>query len=358
MIFNQLQLGTHIAPFLLAALVLFMLARTPFADAQELTGGIFSDSSFGKSGEISGTVYRDKGDSPASRAIVTIRSMPSGITRSVLSDYDGHFRVDGLPRGTYLVIAESNGYNPDQVTTQVNGFPSDISLHLKPLSGHSAEASGLVSARELKIPDKAREEYQRGLASLLKEDPAGSLIHLNKAVQIFPSYYEAFYHMGVAETRLNHSDKALEQFQKAIDLSGGHYATAQFAYGLLLTNKGKPREGERVIRAGLEGDLYSPVGYCFLALSLVAQNRPDEAEKSVREALLRKPEFADAYLVLSDVHAERNDYAAQLRDLDTFLRLAPNAPQAPKIRQIRAVVQHLVTPTNAVTAPGTDTSAN
>ena len=359
MILNQFQLSTHIAPFLLAALIFFLLARPPLADAQEMSGDLFSSSSFERRGEISGTVYLDKNNSPASQVIVTIRSVPAGIARSVLSDFDGRFRVGGLSRGTYQVTAESDGYYSAQVTALINGFPSDVSLHLKPVHpGQLQETGSLVSVRQLKIPEKAREEYDRGIASLLKQDAAASLAHLNKAVQSFPGYYEAYYHMGVADIRLSHADKALEEFQKAIDLSSGRYAVAQFAYGLLLSNRGKPQEGERIIRAGLETDPDSAEGHFFLAMCLVAQNHLDEAEKSVNEALLRKPNLADAYLVLSDIHADRNDYAAQLHDLDTFLKLAPNVPQVPKIRQIRDVAQRLSAETSSKPAPGTSHTPN
>jgi len=350
MILNQFQLSTHIAPFLLAALIFFLLARPPLADAQEMSGDFFWSSSFERRSEISGTVYLEKNNSPASEVIVTIRSVPAGIARSVLSDFDGRFRIGGLSRGTYQVTAESDGCYSAQVTAQINGFPSDISLHLKPMHpGQSQETGSLVSVRQLKIPDKARGEYDRGIASLLKQDPAESLAHLNKAVQNFPGYYEAYYHMGVADIRLSRADKAMEEFQKAIDLSGGRYSAAQFAYGLLLSNRGKQQEGERIIRAGLETDPDSAEGHFFLAMSLVAGSHLDEAEKSVNEALLRKPNLADAYLVLSDIHAGRDDYAAQLHDLDTFLKLAPNAPQAEKIRKIREVVQRLITEKTSAT---------
>src|SRR5262249_18049686 len=158
MILNELQLSPHIAPFLLIALLFFLLMCPPAASAQEISGDFFSGSSLVRGGEISGTVYLDKGNSPASQVIVTIRSVPSGITRRMLSDFDGSFLVGGLPKGTYEVIAESDGYYSAQATAQVSAFPADISLHLKPLiRGSSAAAGSLVSVRELKIPEKARE---------------------------------------------------------------------------------------------------------------------------------------------------------------------------------------------------------
>jgi Tfp pilus assembly protein PilF len=341
MLSHRIPLGSRIASFLLFALIFLAFTRPSPASAQEISGDFLSDSSFDRSGEISGTVYTDSGRLPISEITITIRSMSLGTTRSVLPDFDGHFRVSGLARGTYQVIAEADGYSPTQTIAQVDRFPSDVSLHLKPTRAAFSADGSTVSVHTLKIPDKARQEYQRGVACLVKQNTADSIPHLKKATQLFPGYYEAYYHLGVAEVRLHHDTEAMENFQKAIDLSGGRFALAQFAYGLLLSDDGKPEEGERIIRTGLESSPDSPDGHFFLSIALYAQNRFDEAEKSVREALLRKPQLADAYLILSDIHGKRSDYSAQLQDLDTFLKLAPNGPQAERIRQIRTVVEHL-----------------
>ena len=101
--------------------------------------------------------------------------------------------------------------------------------------------------RELKIPGKARNEFQKGLEHLGKKDPAGSLSHFTKAFQTFPDYYEAQYHMGVAKMQLGQNDEAMQAFQMAIDLSGGRYALAELAFGYLLCQEGQPGEAERIM---------------------------------------------------------------------------------------------------------------
>ena len=197
----------------------------------------------------------------------------------------------------------------------------------------------VVSLRELKIPSKAQNEYERGLDLLAKSDFAGSIAHFNKAAVVYPDYYEAFYHIGVAELRLNHQGKAMEALQKAIDLSSGHYARPQFAYGLILCNQGKPAEAERLIRRGLEIDENSAEGHLFLGIALLGQNRLEEAEKSLREALLRKPQYPEVYLVLADVHANKRDYQAQVEDLDTYLKLVPSGSDY--VRKVREAAKRL-----------------
>lgn len=69
--------------------------------------------------------------------------------------------------------------------------------------------------------------------------------------------------------------------------------------------------------------------------------RPDDAEKSAREALSLDPNLPDGYLVLAAVYGVRNDYAAEIRDLDMFINLEPTGPRADSVRKIRRVAEGL-----------------
>jgi tetratricopeptide (TPR) repeat protein len=204
-----------------------------------------------------------------------------------------------------------------------------------------------VSVRELRIPMKARNAFEKGLQRLAKHDAVGSLTQFERATTGFPDYYEAYYHIGVADLRLGREEKAAQAFQTAIDLSGGHYAWAQFALGLLLCRRGEYAEAETAIRQGLDVDGNSATGHLFLSLALFRLNRLEEAEKSAREALLRKPAFALPYLVLADVHGGRGEYARQLQNLDAYLKLEPNGPASKQVREFREVVQRIVFKTKA-----------
>ena len=189
----------------------------------------------------------------------------------------------------------------------------------------ATKKTSTVSVRELRRPSKARDEFERGLRRLEKRDPAGSLKHFDAAIHISGDYYEVYYHRGVAEMQLGKSDEALESFQKAIDLSDGHYARAQFGYGLILCRQGKLDEAERIVRQGLETDSNIADGHVVLGFVLLKLNRSDDAEKSARKALrLNDPYAAKGYLVLADVDAARGDYQAQVRDLNAYMEINHN----------------------------------
>ncbi len=222
--------------------------------------------------------------------------------------------VRGLPRGTYDIVVDEPGYEPAQTSAKIDGSSSELVLYVNSSNvPQIPRDSYTVSARELRIPGKARREFEKGLGRLLKRDPAGSVSHFTKAAQAFPDYYEAYYHVGVAEMSLGHRGEAAQAFQMAIDLSGGRYAWAEFGFGYLLYLEGKPEEAVTIIHRGLEVDGSSAVGYLILGLVLFRLERLDEAERSAQEALLRNPNCAQAYLVLADVYGRRHEYRAQLQ---------------------------------------------
>src|SRR2546425_837870 len=318
-------------------LLLSLLVCTPIVRAQ-VTG-------FDKQVvEILGTVFLEGRNLPTGGVIVNIRSLTEGPFVSVLTDWSGRFQVRGLNSGVYEIVVEEAGYEPIRETLQLLRGPSPpLELYLK--GGNSSpvrRTDYAVSVRELRIPVKARNAFEKGLERLAKNDAVGSRTQFLRATATFPGYYEAYHHIGVADLRLGHEEEAAQAFQKAVDLSGGHYARAQFALGLLLCRRGKYAEAEAVIRRGLDVDGSSATGHLFLSVALFRLNRLEEAEKIAREALLRKPGFAWAYLVLADVHGRRGEYARQLQDLDAYLKLEPDGPASKRVREVREVVQRIV----------------
>src|SRR2546427_134584 len=246
--FKNWSLKAALLPILFLNMSLIVWAPTAMAQAQppsaEQTGGT-----------ISGTVLLKKGNRPASQVAVKLKSHVAGIFRSVLTDLEGHFEVRSLPPSTYEIVVDEPGYEPAQASAQLDGSTSPLVLYLNsPNTAQTERNRYTISARELKIADKARDEYGRGL-----------------------------------------------------DVDGN-----------------------------------SSDGYFMLGLALLKLNRLDEAEKCAREALLRNPNFAEAYLVLSDTYGRRREYHAQLQGLDTYLRLEPNGVESEHVREAREAILRIM----------------
>jgi tetratricopeptide (TPR) repeat protein len=206
-------------------------------------------------------------------------------------------------------------------------FDPTIDAQTRSYSQLSPMSGSTVSVRALQIPGKALNAYREGIKHLQKGDLKRSLLYFDKALQSFPGFYEAYNAQGVVEMNLNRDDQALQSFRRAIDLSGGRYARANFGYGLMLFRQGKSEEAEAVVRRGVEQDPAMGAGHLLLSMVLFKLSRLDAAEKSAHEALSRSgQDLSDAYLVLADIHAQRRDYRAYVEDLETYLRLEPRAP--------------------------------
>src|SRR5271155_2710381 len=160
--------------FLNFLIILTFMAWSLHAEAQV--------SSFERAnGEISGTVLLEADKRPAGQVAVSLKSRAAGIFRSVLTDIEGHFKVQNLPRGTYDIVVDEQGYEAAQTSTKLDGSSSKLVVYLRPKSRVLQRTEYSISLRELKIPRKAQKELQKGLELVGKNDPAASLGHFQKA---------------------------------------------------------------------------------------------------------------------------------------------------------------------------------
>jgi tetratricopeptide (TPR) repeat protein len=211
-----------------------------------------------------------------------------------------------------------------------------------PSTAQSQQPSYSVSVRELGIPPKALHAFKQGMDCLAKKDPAGSLPHFQLAISEYSGYFEAYDRMGAAELKLWHVPEAEQAFRKSIEVSGGQYAHPLFALGAILDDQKKFAEAITVIHNGLVLDPESWTGHYYLGLALFGLNRLEEAENSIREALLRNDNFPKAHLLLADIHAREKDYESLVADLNEYLRLAPEGPASGWAEALRDFVQRRI----------------
>ena len=197
-----------------------------------------------------------------------------------------------------------------------------------------------VSVHELKIPEKARDAFNKGTQRLAAKDWAGSIPEFRRAIAAFHEFYEAYYKIGIAELELQRGEDAGAAFRKSIALSEGRYAPPLFGLGLALGNAGQFADGEAFVRAGLNLEPTDAAGHFTLAWVLYAGERVVEAEKSAQQAVLYNPNFAMAHLLLAQIHRRQNNLPALVDDLDAYLRIEPDGPRSPSVRAVRAEAQH------------------
>src|SRR5579864_4287438 len=95
-------------------------------------------------------------------------------------------------------------------------------------SGMSARA--FVSASDLRIPVRARREFDRSNELLAKQDFGQALQKLNKAIAIYPAFAVAYNNMGVIYARLGEAKREREALEAAIRIND-HLALAYVNLG-------------------------------------------------------------------------------------------------------------------------------
>jgi tetratricopeptide (TPR) repeat protein len=202
--------------------------------------------------------------------------------------------------------------------------------------------SSEISARELRIPGKARKSFNKGTTLLAEKNSAASIPEFQRAIKAFPNFYEAYYKIGIAELSLRHHGEAQAAFEKSIEVSHGRYPPADFGLGIALCLQQQFADAESAIRRGLDLDPAEAEGYFTLAWVLLNAARVPDAEKSARQAILLRADFADAYLLLGQIHLRQGNTSALVSDLDAYLQLDPSGPRSTEATAVRTQAQRLL----------------
>jgi tetratricopeptide (TPR) repeat protein len=259
----------------------------------------------------------------------------------------GNFQFDNLAAGNYDVVVEQVGYMPATQSVDVEDSPvMGLQIDLRRIGDRGDRrdvpggSSSKVSAHELAAPHKAQDSMQKGIRLLYdKGDFQGSIAEFQKAIQIYPDFYEAYAQIGIAYINLNDSANTEAALRKSYDLSGGKYVDACFLLAKFLSFSHRFAEAEPLARKGVELDPVSWQANEELARALLGLERYQDAEPSAVEADRLKPNQPPIQLLLADIHLKLRNLPAMLDNLNAYLKLAPTGAQADRVRQTRDQVQ-------------------
>src|SRR5882762_4030173 len=190
-----------------------------------------------------------------------------------------------------------------------------------------------VSVQDLKMGNKGHRAFDKGSRLLEKGDTANSIAYLEQAIAEYPEHYKAYYDLGVARFRLGRLDGAEQAFQKAIDLTGGNFAPPQFGLGAILCQKQEFSQAAALLQRAVDLEPGSAIGKYYLGWAQFGLNRLIEAEQTLEQALLRNPNLAEAYLLLTRVHVRQKNLPGAFKDLESYLKINPRNEQARTLAQ-------------------------
>jgi hypothetical protein len=264
------------------------------------------------------------------------RSSGDRASPPVVSGTRGEFQFDRVSPGDYVILSHAEGYEPTTVSLMVDGMPlSNVTITMRRASAGQPTASGdTISVRRLSIPDRARQEFDKGMQQMtaVKPDYQRALSHFERATKEYPDYYEAYTQLGIAQHHLGNKVAAEVALRRSVELSSGHYLDALGLLAEMLNDTGRFQEAESFARSCATQKESAWGCDLELARSLAGLKRLSEAEAMASKASELNPNNAATFLVLGNIHIEEHKYAAVVKDFDAYLKLKPSGPESDQVR--------------------------
>lgn len=263
---------------------------------------------------------------------------------------NGGFSFRGLEAGPYTLTVMDPEWGVTRKTVQVTPSFADASGRVRvqvdlersdAARSRRVEQQGTVSVSALKVSEKARAARRKAQRRLRKGDETGGVALLLKAVEISPSFTEAWNELGTISYKAGRYVEAEERFRKALESEPLAYAPMVNLGGALLSQN----RIEDALSFNLMARSMQPED--ALANSQLGMNFFYKGQfQKAREFLLRAKEadpshFSYPQLFLADIHAKQGRLPEARAELKEILRLHPDASVAAIAREALRKLEEL-----------------
>ena len=272
------------------------------------------------------------------------------------SDGNGTYEFDDIPGDCYVSV-QHDGYESVREYIRPDGSGHVYKdILLRPVAGASGSKSvNPISQHELSVPPKAREFFAKGVQLIVdKSDYRGAVAEFARAIAKYPTYYEAYAAMGLAQNRMGDATAAETALRKSIELSAEKYPQAMVDLAAMFNVQKRFSDAEPLLRKAIAVDASSWRGQFELAVALSGQHRFKEAVTSASAARDLKPENPSIYLLLYNLHIRTEDFPGALHDTESYLKLAPDGATADRVRRMQDQVQKEVQASGGTPGPSSD----
>jgi hypothetical protein len=232
----------------------------------------------------------------------------------------------------------------------------------------SAAQTAASTVKAVKVPPKARGEYQKACEASQKKKPEESEQHLRRAIDMFKDYSAAWVMLGVVLDEQHKEQQARDACSHATTINGKYFP----AYLCLAEFSARNQEWARLLdlsNAALsinsENDGYA---HYYRAMAYFYLNNLVEAQKNALQAAQAdlNHNYLPLYFLLAQIYAVQGDRAAAAAELRMALKNHNNPVQEDVAKRYLAKLEtpgttmiaqrSVISSEGAVTIPLTDTT--
>jgi len=266
-------------------------------------------------GRVAGKVTDEQGK-PLENVTIKLNLPGAGGTET-RTNKKGEWALGGIARGDWQIDFEAAGYEVKRITVSIAELtrvpPVEITLKQ---DINEVIRLAMVEGGELMNQQKyveARAVYEK----LLAKYP--------EAYRVEPYIARTFYAEKNYEEAVRHLKIAVEK-----DPSDQEN---KLRLGNILMDMGRVEEGRQVIASVDDAAVKDPAIYVNVGISLLNQNKANDAQPYFEKAIARFPSKGEAYYYRALIRLQKGDTEGTKADLRKFLELAPDAPEAPAARK-------------------------
>ena len=287
---------------------------------------------------IQGKIFDPSGRPVDSRLRLRLES-PTSSTLYTSTDSDGTFMFNGLQSGDYSLTIEGGDNYEDAIEhPQIYRDPTpsgrivQLAVYMRPkISLNPAFAS---------VPKNALDLYKKAIQSIQKGDNKKAVEQLNSAVAAYANFGPAYVELSTLHLKLGDPVKAGDAAASALKFLPNDFQ-AKLNYGIALLNQKKVAEAEKELTEAVQKNSASSTAHMYLGIALMSQKKLDEAEKELQLSVAaNSSEIAVAHKYLGGIYWGKREYAKAAQELETYLKLAPKAADADRIRQSIEELKH------------------
>jgi len=189
-------------------------------------------------------------------------------------------------------------------------------------AGRPADAIAPLRDAALLQPSDPMIQHDLGLACLEVGRVPDAIAALQRAVAINPRYADAYFRMGIALEKLGNIGGAITAYDRATKLLPS-LAEAWFRAGALVYTLGHRDEAIGCFRRAAATAGKTSYGRLGRARALLIEDRNQEAEQVLREALVADPENAMAYDLLGSLLSDLGRFHEARACFERAITIAP-----------------------------------
>jgi tetratricopeptide (TPR) repeat protein len=156
------------------------------------------------------------------------------------TDLSGRFTFPGLSRGTYQLTAEGDGisFETTSVYAEISAFGSSgqtftQDVQMRPIIRKATPPAGVVNAFSQDVPPEAKAAFDTGLKFVAEGNTQAAVENMQKAVKIFPKYFDAHLELGNIFLKIAQFNEAIAELDLAREINPNDERTYQ-SFGLLM----------------------------------------------------------------------------------------------------------------------------